>query len=184
MVQIAYRAQPVVIKWWLFGQIWTKPENSVTCGYALRGSPLCIEIPYTVPLFFRNQYFRTLLHVVAGSIRGHTMASLFSKNHAVSRYHRIFGRQSSKNSVISWGRGIFGVDELSENPATFGLMWNWTKIQQYRRFDDCNDQARAGPFAHCKHHTILTIQLQQTTMHYKMTIVLSFSPSQKPHQSL
>ena len=45
-------------------------------SYNFRATPLCIEIPCTVSLVGRGQYSRTLLHSMAGSIRGHNRAPL------------------------------------------------------------------------------------------------------------
>lgn len=54
------------------------------------------------------------------------------------------------------------------------LIWNWIKLQQHNHFDNCNCQGRAGPIASYKQHT-LQMQLQQTSMHCKLTIVVPIS---------
>jgi hypothetical protein len=73
-----------------------------TIRHALGGSALWIEIPFSsVPVFNRNQYSCTLLHVVAGLlIKKATCNGMYSKNHAASRYHWIFG--DSCTPKIPW----------------------------------------------------------------------------------
>lgn len=51
------------------GAIEETPEGNSNY-VALEAAPLLIEIPYTVQVVSRIQYSRTVLHLMAGSIRG------------------------------------------------------------------------------------------------------------------
>ncbi len=100
----------------------SKPEVLST----LRGTPLCIEKPHTVPLFNRNQYSRTLLHVLAGSIREHTMAC----TPKITQSQGITGFLEASPAEIPWFLETAGFSE-SHRPSKTG-MW------RDRGFSECH----------------------------------------------
>jgi hypothetical protein len=127
-------------------------------GSLLGGRPQCIEIPYSVQLFSRNQYSR-----FSGWLKKGTYCGIYSENHAVSRYHWIFDASTLK---IPWFFETAGFSEshCSKIPeltrpkipwffktagfsasccSKFRDFWidvESHKIQRDHYFDDCNDQ--------------------------------------------
>ena len=99
----------------------SKPEVLST----LRGTPLCIEKPHTVPLFNRNQYSRTLLHVLAGSIREHTMAC----TPKITQSQGITGFSDARAPKIPWFLEVAGFLASTSCPKIPRLL-DWCGIEQ------------------------------------------------------